>query len=60
MIEFNFHRNVVPVKAADETDPGSPRADVLDQSWRSNGIPAQDPNVQSRSFKMLQQQLAAE
>ena len=55
-------RNVVPVKSADDVDAGSPRAEISEESteWRSRNIPAQDPNVQSRSFKMLQQQLAAE
>ncbi|KAI0216846.1 hypothetical protein LSAT2_031204 [Lamellibrachia satsuma] len=61
-VDFIIQRNVVPVKSADDVDAGSPRAEISEESteWRSRNIPAQDPNVQSRSFKMLQQQLAAE
>ncbi|KAK2185579.1 hypothetical protein NP493_228g09000 [Ridgeia piscesae] len=62
-VDFIIQRNVVPVKSADEADASSPRAMVSEESseWRSRAaIPAQDPNVQSRSFKMLQQQLSAE
>ena len=57
-------RNVVPVTSPDAAmspaNTAAPRAEVLEEPshWRSG--PPQNPNVQSRSFKILQQQLATE
>lgn len=59
-VDFIVQRNVVPVGApAEGVIPLTPRAEVITESspWQHTHGPAQNPQVQSRSFKMLQQQL---
>lgn len=69
-VDFIVQRNVMPTsepnlpplsptRAAPEP-PAGPRSQVVHDSASWRGVPVQDPNAQSRSFKMLQQQLASE
>lgn len=61
-LDLVVNRNVVPVPKSGATSPmpTSPLCLSPDQeSWRSPSTPLQDPNLQSRSFKLLQQSLSS-
>jgi len=62
-VDFIVQRDVVPIEAGGTSAAGEPRAEILEESTQWHGkekVEAQNPHVQSRSFKILQQQLASE